>query len=72
MSETAEVSVVLNGEARKLPAGLSISGLLEFLELRTELVAVELNRRVIPRGEHTEVGLSEGDEIEVVSFVGGG
>lgn len=64
--------IVLNGEGREVPEGLSVAGLLQRLELRPERVAVERNRELVPRGRHAETPLAEGDELEVVTLVGGG
>ena len=46
--------------------------MLEALELPREGVAVEVNRGIVPKRAHQEVLLSDGDEVEVVTFVGGG
>ena len=68
----AELGVTLNGQERKLPDGLTVSGLLEHLDLAGKPCAVEINRAVIPRSTHARHELHEGDQIEIVSFVGGG
>ena len=47
-------------------------GLIEHLALGEGPVAVELNRAIVPRTEHAERTLAEGDVIEIVHFVGGG
>jgi len=49
-----------------------VADLLLQLELDTGRVAVEHNRRVLRRAEHAETALAPGDELEVVTFVGGG
>jgi thiazole synthase len=64
--------VRLNGEAREVPAGLSVAGLVALLELTPERVAVERNRVLVPRSAHAATALSAGDELEVVTLVGGG
>jgi thiamine biosynthesis protein ThiS len=46
--------------------------LLQKLSLDSRRVAVELNLRVVPRGEHGAQRLNHGDRLEVVTFVGGG
>ena len=66
------MQVSVNGEARELPEGCTISGLLEELDIRVKHVAVERNREVVPRADHAGVVLSDGDELEVVTLVGGG
>ncbi len=64
--------VVLNGEEREIPEGLTILGLLEHLKLNPDRVAIERNREVVPRAAWATVTLCEGDRVEIVHFVGGG
>jgi sulfur carrier protein len=66
------MQVKLNGEARKLPEAMTILQLLEWLKVRRDTVAVEVNREIIPRARHGDRRLEEGDAVEVVTFVGGG
>ncbi|HVI01370.1 MAG TPA: sulfur carrier protein ThiS [Enhygromyxa sp.] len=65
-------TIVLNGEVRELGVGLTVSDLLRELRLDSRQVAVERNREVVPRAEHGSTVLAEGDQLEVVTFVGGG
>ena len=64
--------LIVNGEPRTESAPLSISSLVSILGLTGVPVAVEVNRRVIPRSQHDSETLADGDTIEVVTFVGGG
>ena len=64
--------LTINGEVRDVPEGLSLSGLLLHLELTDGLVAIERNREVVPRREHSSVFVEAGDVLEIVQFVGGG
>ena len=66
------MDILVNGESRSVDAGTSVVALLEILGLGDTLVAVERNEQVVPRAKHRETLLAEGDEIEVVHFVGGG
>jgi len=68
----AELEVSLNGEPRRVARGASIAQLLTQLGLRPELVAVELNRELVPRRLHAETRLRAGDRVELVTLVGGG
>jgi sulfur carrier protein len=63
--------VKVNGEARELPEGETVRALIGRYQLTPEMVAIELNRRLL-RGERYETSLKEGDEVEIVTFVGGG
>lgn len=66
------MQIRLNGEARNLDKGVPISVLLDELGLDRDRVAVELNRRILKRAEFEDVTVDDGDEVEVVTFVGGG
>jgi sulfur carrier protein len=66
------VEVVLNGSAREIPEGLTVTGLVAHLGLSGGPVAVEINREIVPRAEHGGRQVASGDVIEIVHFVGGG
>jgi sulfur carrier protein len=66
------VRIVLNGEAREAPAGITVADLLTWLELDARLVAVELNRSVVKRARYADTPVTENAEVEIVAFVGGG
>ena len=68
---TASLSITVNGEPRRAPAG-SIADLVRSLELDPAKVAVERNGVIVPRSTLAAVGLAEGDRLEIVHFVGGG
>ena len=64
--------IQLNGELYELPDGETVAALLTRLELTERRVAVELNQDIVPRSQHTETALTEGDQVEVVHAIGGG
>jgi thiamine biosynthesis protein ThiS len=66
------MKITVNGEAREVAAGASVVDLLRELGVTQPHVAVERNLEVVPRAEHADTELSEGDRIEVVTLVGGG
>jgi thiamine biosynthesis protein ThiS len=66
------VKVHINGESRELVAPCTVADVLERLGLDARIVAVELNRSVIKRATYGRTSVSDGDEIEIVAFVGGG
>ena len=72
MNAQSSVRVRINGDPRTLPAGTRIAALLEELGVSTPRVAVERNRQIVPRSRYDSIELQEGDEVEVVEFVGGG
>jgi thiamine biosynthesis protein ThiS len=65
------MNLKVNGQDRDVPVGTSVLQLIEQHKLTPQKVAVELNRRLI-RSEKYETVLNEGDEVEIVTFVGGG
>ncbi len=66
------IEIALNGEARSVPAGLDLVGLLAHLGLQPETVVVEHNRQIVRRNALAGVPVSQGDTVEIVHFVGGG
>ena len=66
------LEVTINGAAHSFAAGTTIGQMLEGLELPGEGVAVEVNRNIVPKRSHGEALLGDGDEVEIVTFVGGG
>jgi thiazole synthase len=67
-----KIEIRLNGEIHELPGSLNIVQLLERFDLPKDRVAVERNRSIVPKLQWESVALSQGDELEVVHFVGGG
>lgn len=66
------LTLTLNGEARTLPARLTVAGLLASLGVETRKVAVERNLEIVPRSLYAETWLAAGDQLEIVHFIGGG
>lgn len=64
--------IIVNGEPRELPEGGTVAGLVEALGLESRRVAVERNKRLVPRAQHAQTQLADGDELEIVTLVGGG
>ena len=69
---TAHGTFTLNGEARPWRADLTVERLLSDLSLAPRKVAVERNREIVPRSLYAQTALTAGDEVEIVTFVGGG
>ena len=65
------ITITVNGEARELQDGTTLRALVAQFNLTPEKVAIELNRRLV-RSEKYDTPLATGDEIEIVTFVGGG
>src|SRR3546814_4510817 len=69
---TDMLNLHVNGEQRRIANGASLADLVRQLELDPAKVAVERNLEVVPRSTYGDVRLSDGDELEIVHFVGGG
>jgi len=66
------MTIKLNGDPHDIPGPLSISALLEQLEIDSRRVAVELNLNVVKKAAYDSSVVRDGDEVEIVNFVGGG
>ena len=66
------MTIQLNGVPHEMPEPMSVSRLLEALEIDPRRVAVEHNRLVVKKVAYASTVVSQGDEVEVVNFVGGG
>jgi len=64
--------LMVNGDPMDLEDGATAAALLEQLKLNPGLVVVELNLNILKRDELTKSALKEGDQVEIVHFVGGG
>jgi sulfur carrier protein len=69
---STSIDVVINGQARVIEDGTTISVLLDQLGLGDRRVAVERNREIVPRASHASTVILAGDRLELVTFVGGG
>jgi thiamine biosynthesis protein ThiS len=64
--------ILINGEGKECEEGISLSALIELLELQPQRIAIELNREVIRRADWKSTVLRNEDRLEIVHFVGGG
>ena len=64
--------IIVNGTKKHFQEPLTVEKLLEQLGLDKRKLAVERNREIVPKTEFTLVCLCDGDEIEIVHFIGGG
>jgi len=72
MSVDGSLSIRVNGEHRRVPGGTSLTEMIYQLGLDPLRVAVERNLQVVPRSKMAEVDVEDGDDYEIVHFVGGG
>jgi len=67
-----ELSIIVNGENRRIADGTTVDGLLRDLSLPPGRVAIERNLEILPRPQWAETRVSANDRYEIVHFVGGG
>ena len=66
------MNIQLNGEQREIQDGMSVAALLRHLEIRIDQVAVEINMEIMDKSGFESRLLQAGDQVEVMSFIGGG
>lgn len=66
------ITIQLNGKSKDIQPDSTVLQLLKTLELHPKRVAVEINREILKRDLYAEHHIKNGDEIEVLQFVGGG
>jgi thiamine biosynthesis protein ThiS len=66
------MKIVLNGDPHEVAGPLTLAALLEQLNVDSRRVAVEHNLNVVRRANYDNTEIHEGDQIEIVNFVGGG
>ena len=66
------ITIRLNGDLREVEEGLTVAALLEGLEVRPQRVVVEHNMQILRAGDFAAAHIADGDEVEVLQFVGGG
>ena len=72
MSLDGFISVRVNGEERHVEGGASVAAMLDQIGIDQAKVAVERNLEIVPRSMLNEVSVEDGDQYEIVHFVGGG
>jgi thiazole synthase len=72
MSVDVSVAIRVNGEERRVLGGISIAQMLRDIGVDPAKVAVERNLEIVPRSTLGEVQVDDGDQYEIVHFVGGG
>ena len=64
--------LTINGESRDLDVVSTVASLVEHLGLKADRLAIELNREIVTRSDWETTQLRDGDQLEIVHFVGGG
>ena len=68
----SNIVVKINGENKNIPQGISILKLLEQHKIKHDRVVIELNKKIINKENYSSTCLQENDNLEIVTFVGGG
>jgi sulfur carrier protein len=66
------MNITINGEIKVVAASISLTELIASLDLTNNRVAIERNGAIVPRSQHPQTLLTEGDTLEIVVAVGGG
>ncbi len=66
------MNIRINEQSHQVPSGATVADVIQTLELNPKYVAVEVNLELVPRDEHARHVLKDGDQLEVVTLVGGG
>lgn len=66
------IRITVNGKPVEIDSSMTVDRLLETVEVPPNYLAVEVNADVVPRERYTEVVVEDGDEVELVTLVGGG
>ena len=68
----SKITIHLNGDPYTIEGDARLISLIDRLKMKPTRMAAELNHEVIPKADYAKVVLSEGDELELINFVGGG
>ncbi len=66
------MKITVNGETKDFTQNITVSQMLDLLELDTRKIAVERNFEIVPKSTYNNVTLEDGDRLEIVAFIGGG
>ena len=66
------ISVTINGDAHKLSEELNLIDLLARFDIEYDKVAIEHNLEIVPKSTFEKVMVGDGDNLEIVHFIGGG
>lgn len=66
------MKLLVNGEKKEFTDGISLEELIRQLGVRKETVVAEVNRKIVQNDQRSALKLSDGDQVELIQFVGGG
>ena len=71
-SKISSILIKVNGEDKFVPQNISILKLIESFKINKDRVVIELNKKILKKDLFDSTLLSENDQLEIVTFVGGG
>lgn len=66
------ITITVNGTATQIDRPMTVDELIEHVDVPKNYLAVEVNEDVVPREQHRDHVVADGDRVEVVTLVGGG
>ena len=72
MKKASDLTLTVNGKSRVVPAGTTLRSLVEEMGAQPSRVVVERNLEIVPEERLGAVEVADGDNVEVIQFVGGG
>ena len=66
------IAISINGTVQQFDTSISVTALIEHMQIGTKRIAIERNGEIVPRGQFGQLMLADGDKLEVVVAVGGG
>ena len=66
------LEIIVNGKSRLVSGPVSVTQLVQGMDLLGKRIAVEVNGEIVPASQHSSYQLSSGDNIEIVGAIGGG
>ena len=71
-SNSSNILIIINGDEKFIPEGISILELLDIYKINKDRVVIELNKNIVGKNDFEEILLRDKDLLEIVTFVGGG
>ena len=66
------IKITVNGRSVELDDSMTVEHMLDRVDVPPNYLAVEVNAEVVPREDYTTQAIQDGDQVELVTLVGGG
>ena len=66
------MNIILNNELDEVQEGITIEELLNNRNIKSKFIAIEINKKIVPKSSYKKYKLCNGDKIEIITAVGGG